>query len=169
MQMNSFYLTIFMVVFILLGVYNVFSGLRRVREAQTRGQHIAWFRQINLLTGIEYLLLSFVFMLSLNLHNNAFPAFLKPIVVPFYLLILLLSAVIAGFVIRQAFLNARLIRRNPTAKANNKNVVTSKAAYSADKVADEDMTAEQRATAMQHQRDRRQKAAAARRRRAGRA
>ena len=116
MQMNSFYLTIFMVVFILLGVYNVFSGLRRVREAQTRGQHIAWFRQINLLTGIEYLLLSFVFMLSLNLHNSAFPAFLKPIVVPFYLLILLLSAVIAGFVIRQAILNARLLKTIPRPK-----------------------------------------------------
>lgn len=169
MQMNSFYLTIFMVVFILLGVYNVFSGLRRVREAQTRGQHIAWFRQINLLTGIEYLLLSFVFMLSLNLHNNAFPAFLKPIVVPFYLLILLLSAVVAGFVIRQAILNARLLKRNPPAKAKSNNVVTSKAAYSVGEVADEDMTAEQRAAAMQHQRERRQKAAAARRRRAGRA
>ncbi|MEO8956777.1 MAG: hypothetical protein ACR2H5_14265 [Ktedonobacteraceae bacterium] len=169
MQMNSFYLTIFMVVFILLGVYNVFSGLRRVREAQTRGQHIAWFRQINLLTGIEYLLLSFVFMLSLNLHNNAFPAFLKPIVVPFYLLILLLSAVIAGFVIRQAILNARLIRKNPTAKVKSNNVITPKAGYSADEVADEDMTAEQRASVMQHQRERRQKAAAARRRRAGRA
>lgn len=169
MQMNSFYLTIFMVVFILLGVYNVFSGLRRVREAQTRGQHIVWFRQINLLTGIEYLLLSFVFMLSLNLHNSAFPAFLKPIVVPFYLLILLLSAVIAGFVIRQAILNARLLKSNRTAKANSKNATTAKAACSAGEAANEGVTAEQRATAMQHQRERRQKAAAARRRRAGRA
>lgn len=169
MQMNSFYLTIFMVVFILLGVYNVFSGLRRVREAQTRGQHIAWFRQINLLTGIEYLLLSFVFMLSLNLRNSAFPAFLKPIVVPFYLLILLLSAVIAGFVIRQAIVNARLFRKNPMTRAHSTNVIKAKAANRSNEAAEEEMTTEQRANAMQRQRERRQKAAAARRRRSGRA
>ena len=169
MQMNSLYLTIFMVIFILLGVYNVFTGLRRVREAQARRQPIAWFRQINLLTGIEYLLLSLVFVLSLNLHNSAFPAFLKPLVVPFYLLILLLSAIIAGFVIRQAILNARLLRRNPTAKAKSNNVIEAKASYSADEAANKDMAAEQRATAMQRQRERRQKAAAARRRRSGRA
>ena len=169
MQINSLYLTIFMVIFILLGVYNVFTGLRRIRAAQARRQPIAWFRQINLLTGIEYLLLSLVFVLSLNLHNSAFPAFLKPLVVPFYLLILLLSAVIAGFVIRQAILNARLFRKNPTAKANGTNVIAAKAAYSAEEAADEDMTAEQRATTKQRQRERRQKAAAARRRRSGRA
>jgi hypothetical protein len=169
MQMNSLYLTIFMVIFILLGVYNVFTGLRRIREAQARKQRIAWFRQINLLTGIEYLLLSLVFVLSLNLHNSAFPAFLKPLVVPFYLLILLLSAIIAGVVIRQAILNARLLRRNPTVKAKSNNVIEAKASYSADEAANKGMAAEQRATAMQRQRERRQKAAAARRRRSGRA
>src|ERR1700676_4629533 len=130
MQISPFYLTIFMIVFILLGVYNVFSGLRRVRDARTRGQHIAWFRQINLLTGFEYLLLSFVFILSINLHNSAFPAFLKPIAVPVFLTILLLSAILAGFVIRQAIVNARLVRKSPKAQANGTNVIKGKAAYS---------------------------------------
>src|SRR5437870_5204269 len=101
------FLAIFIVVFILLGVYNVFRGVRRQREAQLRGQRIAWYKQINLLTGIEYLLLSFVFMISLNLRNNAFPSSLKSIIVPLYLIVLLSSAILAAFVIRQAFVNAR--------------------------------------------------------------
>ncbi len=49
-------LAVFIVVFILLGVYNVFTGLRRQREARLRGQRLVWYKQINLLTGIEFLL-----------------------------------------------------------------------------------------------------------------
>jgi hypothetical protein len=149
-----------MVIFLLLGVYNVFSGLRRIRTARDHGQHIRWYRQIHLLTGLEYLLLSLVFMMSLNLRNSLFPAFLKPIVVPFYLVVLLLSAVIAGFVIRQAILNARLSKQNPSVKANS-----SIAVLTQESSTDE----ERRANALQHRRERRQKAAAARRRRTGRA
>lgn len=162
MSSNPTFLTIVMVIFLLLGVYNVFSGLRRIRTARDHGQHIRWYRQIHLLTGLEYLLLSLVFMMSLNLHNSLFPDFLKPIVVPFYLIVLLLSAVIAGFVIRQAILNARLSRQNPSVKANSSMVVLAqRQADSADE--------ERRTNALQHRRERRQKAAAARRRRTGRA
>ena len=162
MSSNPTFLTIVMVIFLLLGVYNVFSGLRRIRTARDHGQHIRWYRQIHLLTGFEYLLLSLVFMMSLNLHNSLFPDFLKPIVVPFYLIVLLLSAVIAGFVIRQAILNARLSRQNPSVKANNSMaVLAQRQADSADE--------ERRTNTLQHRRERRQKAAAARRRRTGKA
>jgi len=169
--MNPTFLSAIMVVFILLGVYNVFSGLRRIREARDREQHIRWYRQINLLTGIEYLLLSFVFMTSLNLHNPSFPAFLRPIVVPFYLIVLLSSAVIAGFVIRQAILNARLLRAKPTVQVNRSNIITASAATApqSDGAAERDMTAQQQSALIQQRRERRQKAAATRRRRAGRA
>ena len=167
--MNPTFLSTIMVIFILLGVYNVFSGLRRIPEARDRGQHIRWYRQINLLTGIEYLLLSFVFMTSLNLHNPSFPAFLRPIIVPFYLIVLLSSAVIAGFVIRQAILNARLLRTKPTVQVNRSNIITASTAQQSDGAAESDMTTEQRAALSQQRRERRQKAAATRRRRAGRA
>lgn len=162
MSSNPTFLTIVMVIFLLLGVYNVFSGLRRIRTARDNGQHIRWYRQIHLLTGLEYLLLSLVFMMSLNLHNSLFPDFLKPLVVPFYLIVLLLSAVIAGFVIRQAILNARLSRQNPSMKTNSSIAVL---AQRQEGSANE----ERRANALQHRRERRQKAAAARRRRTGRA
>lgn len=148
-------LSIFSVVFILLGLYNINAGVKRMREAQRRGQAIRWYKQINVLTGIEYILLSLVFLLSLSIRNNVLPAAFKSIVVPFYLLVLLSSAILAGFVIRQAIRNARqrpgtTAQRNGTSIANNE-------------------TPDQQALIMQHRRERRQKAAAARRRRTGRA
>ena len=161
MSTNSTFLAIVMVIFLLLGVYNVFSGLRRIRIARDNGQHIRWYRQIHLLTGLEYLLLSLVFMMSLNLHSSLFPAFLKPLVVPFYLIVLILSAIIAGFVIRQAILNARLVKQNPSVKVQSHIAALAQEQKS---TADD----ERRANLLQHRRERRQKAAAARRRRTGR-
>lgn len=155
-------LSIFMIVFILLGVFNVFSGLRRLREARAREQNITWYRQINLLTGIEFLLLSIVFMLSLNF--KALPNSLKAIAVPFYLVVLLLAAVMAGFVIRQAFLNARSMRKNQLSQAMQNGTISR-----VNRPVENELEPEERAANAQRRRERRQKAASARRRRAGKA
>ena len=160
---NPGFLAIILVVFLLLGVYNVFTGLRRQREAQLRGQRIRWYRQINILTGIEYLLLSLVFGISLNLRNSAFPSFLRNLVVPFYLVVLAASAILAAFVIRQAISNARQISKSSPSPAHR----NSAPAVRQDE--DSNVTLEQRAANVQHRRERRQKAAAARRRRSGKA
>src|SRR2546423_10811647 len=101
------FLTIFTIVFILLGCYNIFTGLRRLRAAQARGQKIAWYQQINVLTGLEYLLLPSAFSMSINITNRTLPSSLKRILVPFYPITLLSSAVLAGSVIRQAIVNSR--------------------------------------------------------------
>src|SRR5256885_16380370 len=87
-------LTLFTVVFILLGIFNIFSGRRRMREARARGQQVAWYRQINILTGLEFIFLSLIFMISLN--SNGFPSSVRAIVGIFYLVLLLLSAVVGG-------------------------------------------------------------------------
>jgi hypothetical protein len=160
---NPQFLSIFTVVFILLGCYNIYRGLKRRREAQERGQPIAWYQQINLLTGLEYLLLSFVFMMSININNHTLPASLKSIVVPFYALTLLGSAVLAGFVIRQAFLNTRRTSKKTTAQPG-RNGSNGDIFYSTS-----DSDPQQQTIRLQHRRERRQKAAAARRRRNGRA
>ncbi|HYL43476.1 MAG TPA: hypothetical protein VEU97_08840 [Ktedonobacteraceae bacterium] len=160
---NPGFLAIILVVFLLLGVYSVFTGLRRQREAQLRGQRIRWYRQINILTGIEYLLLSMVFGISLNLRNSAFPSFLRSLVVPFYLVVLAASAILAAFVIRQAISNARQISKSSPPPANR----NSAPAVRQDE--DSNVTPEQRAANVQRRRERRQKAAAARRRRSGKA
>src|SRR2546421_10660347 len=95
-------LTLFTVVFILLGIFNIFSGRRRMREAQARGQQVVWYRQINILTGLEFIFLSLIFLISLN--SNGFPSSVRAIVGIFYLVLLLLSAGLAGFVFPPAIL-----------------------------------------------------------------
>ena len=151
-------LTLFTVVFILLGIFNVFSGLRRMREARARGQQIVWYRQINILTGLEFIVLSLLFLMSLN--SSAFPSSVRPIVGIFYLVLLLLAAVLAGLVIRQAITNTRTLRKNPLSQAP-RNGTTSAVNTPREK----ERTPGLRAANIQHRREHRQKAAAARRRR----
>ena len=103
-------LTLFTVAFILLGIFNVFSGRRRMREARARGQQVVWYRQINILTGLEFIFLSLIFLISLN--SNGFPSSVRAIVGIFYLVLLLISAVLAGFVIRQAIINSRTLKQS---------------------------------------------------------
>src|SRR5205085_12511018 len=103
-------LTLFTVVFILLGIFNVFSGRRRMREARARGQQVVWYRQINILTGLEFILLLLIFLISLN--SNGFPSSVRAIVRVFYLVLLLISPVLAGFVIRQAIINTHYLKQS---------------------------------------------------------
>ena len=156
-------LSIFSVIFILLGLYNVNTGIKRLRQAQQHGQTIRWNRNVNLLTGIEFMLLALVFLLSLSIRNNVLPTAIKNIEVPLYLLLLLASAVLAGFVIWQAFRNVQHIRQSASAQRTSTFNATNKT------TADVSSTTEQQAITMQRRRERRQKAAAARRRRTGKA
>jgi len=160
---NPLILAGFIVVFILLGVYNVFTGLRRQREARLRGQHLVWYKQIKLLTGVEFLLFSFIFMASLNLRQSAFPSGLKNFLGAVYPIALLGSAMLAGFVLRQAFMNMR--SRGISSPQTSRNSTNTPASESNTEM----LTPEQRATNIQRRRERRQKAAAQRRRRAGKA
>ncbi len=159
-------LTIFTIVFVLLGLYNVYLGFKRIREARARGQTVVWYRQINLLTGIEFILLTLVFLTSISIREKIIPSSLSGIVVPFYLVVLLITAVLAALVIRQSFSNARRQRgQTPvqTAKSNRED------GANASEQIDSTLTREERAVYLQRRRERRRNAAAARRRRAGKA
>lgn len=157
--MNSpTFLALFSAVFILLGSYNIFNGLRRMREARSRGISITWYKQIHILTGAEYILLALVFIMSTASRNGSLPQPLKAIVVPIYLVLLLAAAILAGLVIRQGIINARTIRAqsrssSSTIKSNGTSVI-------AEQVGEADL---------ERRRERRRNAAAARRRRAGKA
>jgi hypothetical protein len=165
---NPTVLTLFSVVFILLGSYNVFTGYKRVGEARARGTPLKWYKQISVLTGIEYILLALVFIISSAVRSNSLPRGLSSIVVPFYFVLLLAAAILAGLVIRQGIMNARAIRAQsrtqsstPTAKSNGTSAVTAYAEARED--------ARERVTNLERKRERRRNAAAARRRRAGKA
>src|SRR6266849_9514758 len=162
---NPTILTLFSVVFILLGSYNVFTGYKRIGEARARGTLIKWYKQINLLTGIEYILLALVFIISSVVRSNSLPRGLNNVVVPFYLVLLLAAAILAGLVIRQGIINARTIR----AQSRSSSTINSNGTSTiSERVGDEE-DIEQNATNLERRRERRRNAAAARRRRAGKA
>jgi hypothetical protein len=162
---NPTFLTLFSLVFILLGSYNVFTGSKRIREAHERGVTLIWYKQINILTGVEYILLALVFIVSSSVRANAIPSALKSIVVPIYFVLLLAAAILAGLVIRQGIMNARTIRAqsrsSSTIKSNGTSIITERASDVED--------TEQNAENLIRRRERRRNAAAARRRRAGKA
>src|SRR5436309_9069048 len=128
---NPTFLSLFSFVFILLGCYNVFSGSRRIREAHNRGTTLIWYKQINILTGIEYILLALVFIVSSMFRSKAIPPALGGIVVPFYFVLLIAAAILAGLVIRQGIINARTIRAqsnaSSTIKSNGRSTITKQA------------------------------------------
>ena len=165
---NPQFLSIFSAVFLALAGYNLFTGYKRVRDARMHGVSIKWRKQINLLTGTEYLLLALVFLLSIEYRNPAVPASLRNILLPLYLFFLLAAAVLAGLVIRQGILNTRALRaqgRNtvvPSAKSNG-----TSATHVEEPETNATMSEQQRAASMERRRERRRNAAAARRRRAG--
>ncbi len=166
------FLAIFSAVFLALAGYNLLTGFKRVRDAAAHGVRIKWHKQINMLTGTEYLLLALVFMFSIEYKNTAIPASVRGILLPLYLFFLLAAAVLAGLVIRQGILNARMLRAQqggaratvPAAKSNGNGALPMNRAED-----DESLSAEQRAAAIERRRERRRNAAAARRRRAGKA
>lgn len=153
-------LTIFVLIFVGLGVYNVYTGQKRMRAAREQGQRLPWYKQINILTGVEYLMLSLVFLISLDFKS--LPTGLRSIVIPFYFVTLALSAVLAVMVIRQGISNARRRPAQNITAQKNRNVVETEISTSA-------LTPEERAARIERRRKRRQNAVATRRRKAGKA
>lgn len=151
-------------IFALLGMYNLYAGSRRMRASRLAGQPVRWYKQMNMLTGIEYILLTFVFLLSLVSQQGNIASGMRGLVVPLYFLLLILAAIIAGFVIRQSILNSRA-QRASRGKAAQRNPAPAPAAIAAARP----LTKREQKELTQRQRERRKKAAAARRRRAGKA
>lgn len=163
-MINPSILAIFVLIFVGLGVYNVYTGQKRMRAAREQGQRLSWYKQINILTGVEYLMLSLVFLISLDF--KALPAGLRSIVIPFYFVTLALSAVLAVMVIRQGISNARhksaQNRMMQSSAQRNRKVVEAEITTTI-------LSSEERAARIERRRKRRQNAVAARRRKAGKA
>jgi hypothetical protein len=144
-------------VFIGIGIFNIIQGRKRLRNEQAQGQRSAWYKQPGILTGIEYILLSFMFLLNIGITSHWFPSDLNPIVYPLYLLILFTSAIMAGVIIYMSMQVARRRRAQITKQGPQPTTTSS-------------MPKEVHSEAsLQKRRERRKNAAAARRRRAGKA
>lgn len=156
-------ISIVAIIFALIGIFCLYSGSRRMREARLAGHPVRWFRQINLLSGIEYLLLSSVFLLSLVTRQGNIAPGIRGLVVPLYFLLLIFAAIVAGLIIRRGILNSRELRAAMKSKAATPEPAP--VVVSSERVPSKREQEEQ----AQRQRERRKKAAAARRRRAGKA
>lgn len=154
-------LSIISTVFALLGAYNLYHGSRKMRDARRAGRPIRWHRQIYFMTGIEYLILTFVFLLSLASQQKTISPGMRGLVLPLYFILLLAAAIVAGIVINRGIANIRLARLQ-----GSKPVKTVPDAPEIRRVNSKSTQQEELA---QRQRSRRKKAAAARRRRTGKA
>jgi hypothetical protein len=158
-------IAIFCLLFIGLGAFSIITGTRRMQEARARGQKIVWYKQVGILTGIEYILLAFTFLFSISISAGWLPKSWGQFLVPVYIVILLASLLLAGLVLFQGFTASRRNRQAPVRKAN----VPARASLPVEERPQPALSTEERAAQTQKRRERRQKAAEARRRRAGKA
>ena len=131
-------------------------SLPQILREEFRGYNRQTFRQ-DLLAGITVAAVALPLALAFGVASGASAA------------AGLVTAVLAGLVIRQGILNARMLRaqggttRVPTAKSNGNGVVRM------ERIENNEMPDEQRVATIERRRERRRNAAAARRRRAGKA
>jgi len=139
-------------IFLGLGFFTIVLARKRRRLARALGQPTAWYKDLTLLTGFEYVLLGV--NVFLNQIKNWIPAPLKPAFAFFFAGILVVTAILLVIVVFRLLKQPRQTRQIP------KPVAATKA---------DTRLPEERAVDAQRKRERRQKAAAARRRQAGRA
>lgn len=158
MSINPRLIALFCIMFVGLGIFNFIMGRRRMLQSQQMSRNIVWYKQINVLVGLEFFLLALAFFMNLALSSQWIPSSMYGIIVPFYLVVLVASGLLAGVVIFQGMSKNRRQRISTETTTRN-----ASASYL------EEQSGEERAYLAQKRRERRQKAAQARRRRAGKA
>ncbi|HEV2656531.1 MAG TPA: hypothetical protein VGU68_04920 [Ktedonobacteraceae bacterium] len=159
-------IALFCLIFIALGAFSIVTGTRRMQEARAQGQRIVWYKQIGILTGVEYILLAFTFLFSVSISAGWLPKSLGQLLVPLYIIILLASLLLTGLVLFQGFTASR---RNRQAAPARRASTPARTGPPIEERPQPVLSAEERALQTQKRRERRQKAAEARRRRAGKA
>lgn len=149
------------IMFLALGIFNILMARRRQQRENALGMYYPWYKRLTILTSVEYILLALAFLLNLSLQYHWLPTGLAVLVVPAYIVMLIASGLLAGFIIYQGMDNARK-RRASSIVTTRANMVTQQAPTKA-------MTPAERATTLRKKRERRHKAAEIRRRRAGKA
>jgi uncharacterized membrane protein YhaH (DUF805 family) len=146
-------------ILVALAVFNLYLGIKRLHQAHARGEKLRWYKQVGILTGVEYLLLALFFILNLSISNHWLPSSLRSVVLPIYQIVLIFAVALAGIVMYQILRTNRRARAQAALPATN--LATPPTSPLARERTDED--------SQLRRRERRQKAATARRRRAGKA
>jgi hypothetical protein len=154
--MNPFLLTFIGLLFLGIGFFSIVLARKRLQQARALGQPAVWYKNLGLLTGLEYTLLGII--IFLNLLGSQIPAQspLRAAVDIIFAGILLLAIILLLAVVFTMLRQPRRTRQTLQA--------VSTVEADAHRQSPEEQAAE-----TQRKRERRQKAAAARRRHAGRA
>lgn len=147
------------IMFLALGIFNILMARRRQQRENALGIYYPWYKRLTILTSVEYILLALAFLLNLSLQYHWLPTNLSVLVVPAYIVMLIASGLLAGFIIYQGMDNARK-RRSLSSTTQQTTMVTRKASAKS-------MTTAERAAALKRKRERRHKAVETRRHRAG--
>src|ERR1700692_4572120 len=159
-------LLVFCLLFVGLAAFNLYMGIKRLRQAHAQGEKLRWYKQMSILTGIEYVLLALAFVGSISISNGWLPGSIRPIVFPIYLVMLVFAAVLAGVVVYQNSQNAKRARARTQGNAVAATVTS---APTSTPIEVREQTDDEQVLTLQRRRERRHKAAAARRRRSGKA
>ncbi|GAC1358194.1 MAG: hypothetical protein NVS2B12_00440 [Ktedonobacteraceae bacterium] len=157
--------TVFGILFVGLGIFNLVLGRNRMLQMRLSGPTLPWYRQIGILTGIEYILLGVVLLLNVGISSGVFSGSSARFVVSLYTIVLLLAALVLSTMLLQ-FLLGRRGRARPTFPAQTATIEAQEGSETSN---GKGMAPEPKAESMQGQRERRQKTASARRRQSGRA
>ena len=142
------------VLFLGIGLFSIILARKRLRQAHAQWQPAIWYKNLGLLTGFEYILLSIV--VFSNLYSDKIPDQFKPTFAIFYTSILFLTVLLLLAVLFLWLKQPRQTHQASQSASNREANI-------------ETQSPEERAATLQRKRERRQKAAAARRRHAGRA
>ncbi|GCF11007.1 hypothetical protein [Dictyobacter arantiisoli] len=145
--------------FLILGIFNLYTGQKRLQILHANGFKRPWYKEHALLTGLEYVLLGLVVLINMGISLGFFSVAQAAIVIPIYIGLLCIAAAILGLIFVQRY-QIRKGRQETAATGNRQPTTTSDTPR--------ELTAEQRTLQEQHRRERRKKAAAARRRQSGR-
>ena len=167
MSISPRLIAVFCLLFVGLGTYNLAVGRRRIIQARQLSRNSVWYKQTNILVGIEFFLLALAFFMNLALSSQWVPTSMYGIVIPFYLVVLIASGTLAGVVIFRNMSKNRRQRVSTQPTTSNASVAYQEEQSGEDQ-ADQADQADHTYLA-QKRRERRQKAAQARRRRAGKA
>ncbi len=156
-------IAVFGTLFVALGIFNLVLGRNRMLQMRASGQALPWYRQMGILTGIEYALLGVVLLLNLGISSGFFPGSLAGLIVPLYTIVLVLAAIVLVAMLLQGL---RGVRQHPRPLASAPVATIDNQVGEQE---DKEISTAQKAESIQRRRERRRKAAAARRRQSGRA
>lgn len=155
------------VLFIAIGLFNLYMGRKRMLALRAKGRHVIWYKQTSILTGFEYVLLGIVLLLNSGISSGMFSNAQAVFVIPIYTGVLILAAVVLAVLLFQRIAS----RRSQHTRTASPVVVETHAENETNNTSANParLTPQQRALQAQRRRERRKNAASARRRQSGKA